>query len=106
MAVVRSFSAVTAVATSTYVDPEFCVIDEVPVIALPGESPISPVIVVGPVSVIALPASTAKVVAVPRGTVAVAATADWVPKAAKVMNAIPVTNMVEKESRRVSGTVR
>jgi hypothetical protein len=44
-------------------------------------------------------------VAVPRGTGAVAATADWVPKAAKVMNAIPVTNMVEKESRRVSGTV-
>jgi hypothetical protein len=53
----------------------------------------------------ALPANTAYVDEVPRLTTAVAATADWLPKAAKVMNAIPVTNIVEKESRRGSGTV-
>jgi len=53
----------------------------------------------------ALPANTAYVDEVPRLTVAVAATADWVPRAAKVMNEMPVTNMVEKESRKGSGTV-
>jgi hypothetical protein len=39
-------------------------------------------------------------------TVAVAAMADWVPKAASVRKAIPVTNMVEKESRRAWGPRR
>jgi hypothetical protein len=50
--------------------------------------------------VIALYAKTAYVEEVPRGTVAVAAMADWVPKAAIVRNAIPVTDRVPKESRR------
>jgi hypothetical protein len=56
--------------------------------------------VVGPVLVIALPANTAYDADVPRFTVAVAAIADWVPNAASVMNAIPVTVNALMERRR------
>jgi hypothetical protein len=66
---------------------------------VPGESPMSPLIVEVPVFVIVLPASTAYDDAVPRLTVAVAATAYWVPTAASVRNAMPVTSIVLKESR-------
>jgi hypothetical protein len=59
----------------------------------------SPAIVDEPVLVIVLPASTANDDVVPRSTVAVAATAYWVPTAANVRNAIPVTSVVLKESR-------
>jgi len=72
--------------------------------AVPGESPTSPLTVVGPVLVMALPANTANDDAVPRLTVAVAAIADWVPNAANVRNAIPVANKVPKESRRCRKT--
>jgi hypothetical protein len=41
---------------------------------------------------------------VPRLTVAVAAIADWVPSAASVRNAMPVTNKVPKERRRFRKT--
>jgi hypothetical protein len=73
------------------------------VIEVPGEIPMSPLTTVAPVLVMALPAKTAYVELVPRLTVAVAAMADWVPKAASVRNAIPVTNKVLKESRRARG---
>jgi hypothetical protein len=52
-----------------------------------------------------LPARTAYVDAVPRLTVAVAAMADWVPKAASVKNAIPVTSRVSNERRSDRRTV-
>ena len=51
----------------------------------------SPVTVVGPELVIEVPASTANEVALPRSTVAVAATANCALKAAKVMNATAAT---------------
>jgi hypothetical protein len=104
-AVMRSFSAVRATPFATYVAPEVCEPGGKPEIAVPGESPISPLIVVGPVLVISLPANTAKDDAVPRLTVAVAPSADWVPNATSVMKAIPATNEVPKERRRVRATV-
>ena len=76
-----------------------------PVREVPGESPMSPLMVVGPVLVMVLPARTAYVDAVPRLTVAVAAMADWVPKAASVKNAIPVTSRVSNERRSDRRTV-
>ena len=105
-AVPSAFSARSAVPSATWVVPEDCIPGGNPVIEVPGEIPMSPPIVVAPVLVMALPANTAKVEAVPRLTVAVAAMADWVPKAASVRKAIPVTNMVEKESRRAWGPRR
>jgi hypothetical protein len=102
----RSFSASSAGPLATLVVPEDCVPGGNPVIEVPGEIPMSPPITVAPVFVIALPASTAKVDAVPRLTVAWAAMADWVPTAAKVRKATPVTNRVLKESRSVRGTPR
>jgi len=74
------------------------------VIEVPGERPMSPPITVSPVLVIALPANTAKLDAVPRSTVAVAAMADWAPKAASVMSATPVTKRLLQVSRSVRGT--
>ncbi len=50
-----------------------------PVIAVPGLTPRSPLMTLAPVLVTALPASTPKLPAVPRPTVATAAPAtDWV----------------------------
>jgi hypothetical protein len=48
-----------------------------PVTAVPGLTPRSPSIVLGPVLVTVLPARTAKLAAVPRFTGAVAAPAGW-----------------------------
>src|SRR5665213_232868 len=103
-AVMRSFSAVSATPFATYVAPVVWEPGGNPESAVPGESPMSPLIVVGPVLVMALPANTAKDDAVPRLTGAVAADAVWAPKAAKVRNAIPVTKKVPKESRRLRTT--
>jgi hypothetical protein len=65
-ATVRSFCAPAATASALCTDP-VTVIEPVPVIDDPGETPRSPVIVVGPVFVTAEPPRTAKDLAVPRG---------------------------------------
>jgi hypothetical protein len=99
-AVIRSSSAPRAGPSATCVEPDVCSPGGNPVIDVPGERPISPPIVVGPVLVIALPANTAYDADVPRFTVAVAAIADWVPNAASVMNAITITVNALMERRR------
>jgi len=66
----RSFWAVSAtVPGPAYCAPPICVTEPKPVVARPVQhSPMSPVIVVGPVFVIVEPASSAKESAVPSGT--------------------------------------
>jgi hypothetical protein len=58
-AVIRSFSAPRAGPFATFVVPEVCIPGGNPEIDVPGDSPMSPPMVVGPVFVIALPAKTA-----------------------------------------------
>jgi hypothetical protein len=65
-AVVRSFWAARAWASATSVVPELCTPGGKPVTAVPGAKPMSPEITVEPVLVIVVPASTAKLDAVPR----------------------------------------
>ena len=57
-----------------------------PVTAVPGLTPRSPLIALGPVFVTVCPARTAKLAAVPRPTGAAAAPADW---AATIMAIVP-----------------
>jgi hypothetical protein len=72
---------------------------------VPGERPMSPLIVLDPVLVIVLPASIAYDEAVPRSTVAVAAMADGMATEARVRKAIPVTSTVAKDSLKDRRTV-
>jgi len=74
-----------------------------PVTDVPGLSPRSPLIVVGPVFVIVDPASTAKFAAVPSGTGTVAASAlDWM-----LMSVAAATAIAEpRASQQNQGALR
>jgi hypothetical protein len=75
-AVVRSDSACNATASAPCMAP-FTMPGGNPVTALPGLTPRSPLMTLGPVLVTVVPARTPKLPAVPRPTGAVAATAGW-----------------------------
>jgi hypothetical protein len=75
-AVVRSSWACPATASALWMAP-FTMPGGNPVTAVPGLTPRSPLMTLGPVLVTVCPARTAKLPAVPRPTGAVAATAGW-----------------------------
>jgi len=78
-AVVKSLLACAATASASWMTPLLTVPGGNPVIAVPGLTPRSPLIVLGPVLVTVDPASTAKLAAVPRPTGAWAARAPGAP---------------------------
>lgn len=79
-AVVRSFWACAATASAECITPFVMTPGGNPVIAVPGLTPTSPLMALGPVLVTVEPANTAKLPAVPRSTGPVAAEAPWAKK--------------------------
>ena len=103
-AAVKSRCAPNAEASAVWVTPDDWIPGGKPVIAVPGERPMSPVITDEPVLVMALPANTAKVEAVPRFTFVVAAPALGTAqtKAAKVLKLIANTPPIRGHRKRVA----
>jgi len=79
-AVTRSDWAPAATPSAECMVPSVTIPGGNPVTAVPGLTPRSPLIALGPVLVTVLPARTAKLPAVPRPTGAVAAPAGWEAK--------------------------
>jgi hypothetical protein len=107
-AVVRSDWATTATASAECTAP-FTVPGGNPVIAVPGLTPRSPLIVLGPVLVTVDPASTAKLPAVPRPTGATAAPAangSFAPLFPEVSQCVITFNLTGLAAARPNGRSR